>query len=169
MRDFWVWYKRIGPPIEFYTRLSPAECRRRLRAATSDWELHYQITAKKYKAKLNPDDTFLLQQRFGFSVRARRPFAGKLEPTPGGGTRISGYIENSASFLGFLVFLLVVVTPIVTYFHGTAGFTAALVLFGVFIVAALFAHSVEKYSSAPTEIRHWLYQLLDGDSTIIDA
>lgn len=169
MRNLWGWYKRIGPPIEFYTTLSPAECRKRLRAATSDWELHYQITAKKYKAKLNPDDTFLLQQRFGFSIRARRPFTGKLEVTPGGGTKVSGYIENSASFVGFLVFLLVAVTPAVTYFHGTVGLAAALVLFLLFISAALFAHAVETHSLASQEIRHWLYHLLDGDSAIIEA
>ncbi len=169
MRNFWAWYKRIGPPIEFYTTLSPAECRKRLRAATSDWELHYQITAKKYKAKFNPDDTFLLQQRFGFSVRARRPFIGRLEATPAGGTKVSGYVENSASFVGFLVFLLVAVMPAATYFHGTVGLTAALLLFLSFTGAALFAHSVEKYSSASQEIRRWLYHLLDGDSTIIEA
>ncbi|MCL4879538.1 MAG: hypothetical protein KJ064_22975 [Anaerolineae bacterium] len=169
IRRFWAWYKRIGPPIEFYTALSPEECRKRLRSAASDWDIPYQITAKLYKAKLHADGTFLLQQRLGFSVRARRPFVGKLEATSGGGTKVSGHIENSTSFLGFATFLLVAAPLVMGYFHGTTGSAAAVLVVGLLIFAALFAHHLERDSTDSHGIRQWLYQVLDGDTMIIQA
>lgn len=168
IRQFWAWYKRIGQPIEFYTALPVTECRQRLRAATSEWDIPYQITFKGYSAKINPDNTFLLQQRFGFSIRARRPFVGKMETTPGGGTHITGYIENSTSFLGFLVGLTIVAPLGMFYFHGTTGMIAALVVCAALIFAAFFAHYAEKDSKAAENIRKWLYKLLEGDSTVIE-
>lgn len=168
-RKFWIWYQRIGQPIEFYTALSPAECRARLRDSTANWDIPYQISFKAYTSKINADGSFLLQQRIGFSIRARRPFVGKMDATPGGGTRITGYIENSTSFLGFVLGLSLLAPLGMYYFHGTTGLIAALlVCIGLFL-AALFAHAIEKDSQAAEGIRQWLYKLFEGDSAVIDA
>jgi hypothetical protein len=167
LERFWRWYTHMGPPLEFYTSLTPAECIERLTAETVSWDNWNPFGLKPYKSLILYDGSFKVKSR---RVGSEKPFAGKFERLDDGGTRVTGQIINdNTSFVGFVAFILVAAPLVGAIFYNRIGFVVGLLIGLMFIGSAIYSRIVEEESQSGQVIHKWLMKTLQGSPRIIEG
>jgi hypothetical protein len=167
LERFWHWYTHMGPPLEFYTSLSPAECIERLTAETVSWDNWNPFGLKQYKSLVLYDGSFKVKSR---RAASEKPFAGKFEQTDDGGTRVTGQISNdNTSFLGFVSVILVAGPLVGALLYNRIGFVFGLLIGLLFVGVTLYTRVVEEDSNSGQTIHRWLMKTLHGSPRIIEG
>ena len=160
---FWRWYTHMGPPLEFYTSLTPQQCIQRLTVETVNWDNWNPFGLKPYKSQVLYDGTFKVKSR---RVGSEKPFVGKFEPLDDGGTRVTGHITNdNTSFLGFVAVLLVAGPIVGAIFYNRIGFVIGLLIGLMFVGSTIYARMAEEESHAGKAIKRWLMKTLPRFAT----
>jgi len=164
---FWAWYRRVGQPLVFETALSKEVCMQRINAASTPWDSWNPLARQRYQSLILYDGRFKVRKR-GLGA-AERPFEGKLESLPSGGTRVSGQVLYDTSFLGFVGVLVVAAPLLGALVYGRWGLLVGLLVGVIFLFSAFFARLAEESSQNPAAVAQWLMQTLDAKPKIIEA
>jgi hypothetical protein len=157
----------MGPPLEFYTTLTPAECIKRLTAETVTWDNWNPFGLKPYKSQILYDGSFKVKSR---RVGSEKPFVGKFERLNDGGTRVTGQITNdNTSFLGFVGVILVAAPLVGSLLYNRIGLVMGLLIGLMFVGSTLYPRIVEEESAAGKAIQRWLMKTLQGSPRIIEG
>lgn len=167
LQRFWRWYTHMGPPLEFYTTLSPAECIKKLTAETVEWDNWNPFGLKPYKAQVFYDGTFKVKSR---RVGSEKPFAGKFERLEDGGTRVTGQITNdNTSFLGFVAVILVAGPLVGALLYNRIGLVVGLLIGLMFVGATIYTRIAEEETTSGKAVQRWLMKTLQGSPRIIEG